>query len=39
VGNIIGEKFQRDIPAEARVACFVNNAHASPTKFFEDTVV
>jgi hypothetical protein len=37
--NIFGEKFQRDIPAQARVLGFIDDAHAAAAKFFDDAVM
>src|ERR1700733_8618515 len=39
VGEIVGEKFQGDGPAESRVFGFVNHTHTAATKHFEDAIV
>ena len=38
-GQIFGQEFQCDKAVEARVLCFVDDAHASATKFFDDAVM
>ena len=38
-GEIIGQEFQRDKTIEARVFCFVDDAHSSTAKFFDDAVM
>ncbi len=37
--NVFGKKFQRDIPAKARVLGSIDDAHASAAKFFQDGVL
>ena len=37
--NVVGEEFQRNIAAQARVFGFVNYTHTSTTQFFEDGIV
>ncbi len=39
LGNIVGEKFQCDAAAQARVFRFVNDAHATAAQFFQDGIV
>src|SRR5437773_4653791 len=38
-GNVVGEEFQRNAPAEARVLGSVNHAHPAAAKLFQDVVV
>ncbi len=38
-GNFIGKKFQRDETMKTRVFGFVDDAHASAAKFFDDAVM
>ena len=37
--NVFRQKFQRNIPAEPRVYGFIDDAHASAAKFFQDGVM
>ena len=39
VGEIVGEKFESDEAAEARVFGFVDDAHSATAEFFDDAVV
>ena len=39
LGNIVGKKFQRNIPAEARVLGLINHAHSAAAEFLEDAVM
>ena len=38
-GDVVGEKFQGDVAAEAVVFGFVDDAHSAATQFFQDGVV
>jgi hypothetical protein len=38
-GNFVGKKFQRDETMKPRVFRFVDDAHASAAKFFDDAVM
>ena len=39
LGDVFRKKFQRDVTAEPRVLGFIDDAHASAAKFFDDGVV
>ncbi len=39
MGDIIRQKFESDVAAEAGVGSFVNDAHAAAAEFFEDVVM
>ena len=38
-GDVVGKKFQRDETVQAGVFGFVDDAHATATKFFDHTIV
>src|SRR5208282_2402341 len=39
LGNVVGEEFKSHTAAEARVFGFIDHAHATTAKFFQDAVV
>src|SRR6185437_1489574 len=39
VRDIVGEEFQRNVSAEARVLGFVDHAHSAATQLFHDAIV
>jgi hypothetical protein len=38
-GKVLGQEFQGHKASQRSVLCFVNDAHAATTEFFEDAVV